>query len=145
MNKAINILYIIITSHTYRINNVVYLKLGDLKNARNFAEEALRLSQKNNEKFVEGLSMILLGRILVQTEPQKINKAEEYIQKGIEIFYELKTRPDHSLGYLFLGEVYADTGQKEKALEHLKKAEERFREMGMDYYLAKTQAVLEKL
>jgi len=29
-----------------------------------------------------------------------------------------------------LGELYTDTGQKEKALEHLKKAEERFQEMG---------------
>jgi hypothetical protein len=44
-----------------------------------------------------------------------------------------------------LGELYADTGQKEKALEHLKKAEERFQEMGMDYWLAKTQEVLERL
>jgi hypothetical protein len=41
-----------------------------------------------------------------------------------------------------LGELYADTGQKEKALEHLKKAEERFQEMGMRYWLAKTQEVL---
>ena len=31
------------------------------------------------------------------------------------------------------------------ALETLKKAQEMFREMGMDYWLAKTQSVLERL
>jgi hypothetical protein len=36
-------------------------------------------------------------------------------------------------------------GQKEKALGSLRKAEQLFQEMGMDYYLAKTQEVLRKL
>jgi len=48
-------------------------------------------------------------------------------------------------GYLFLGELYADKGQKEKALENLKKAERMFRDMGMDYWVAKTQEVLGRL
>jgi len=37
-------------------------------------------------------------------------------------------------GYLFLGELYADRGQGEKA-----------QEMGMDYWLARTQEVLGRL
>lgn len=36
-------------------------------------------------------------------------------------------------------------GQKEKALETLKTAEAAFQEMGMDYWLRRTQEVLEKL
>ena len=36
-------------------------------------------------------------------------------------------------------------GQKKKSLENLKKAEENFREMGMDYWLDKTQEVLKRL
>jgi hypothetical protein len=58
---------------------------------------------------------------------------------------ELRLKPWASQGYLFLGELYADTAQKEKALEHLKKAEERFQEMGMHYSLARTQEVLGRL
>lgn len=46
---------------------------------------------------------------------------------------------------LHLGESYTDTGQKEKALENLKKAEAEFRDMGMDYYLRRTQEVLERV
>jgi hypothetical protein len=44
-----------------------------------------------------------------------------------------------------LGEVYADTGQQDKALENLKKAEGAFQTMGMDYWLARTQEALGRL
>ncbi len=42
-------------------------------------------------------------------------------------------------------ERHADMGQDDKALETLKKAEGMFREMGMDYWLAKAQEVLGRL
>jgi hypothetical protein len=51
----------------------------------------------------------------------------------------------YSYGYLFLGELYADTGQHDKAVESLKNAGGMFREMGMDYWLAKTDEVLKRL
>ncbi len=54
-------------------------------------------------------------------------------------------KPFSAWGYHYLCEFYADTGQKDKALETLKKAEGMFREMGMDYWLTKTQEVLRKL
>ncbi len=44
-----------------------------------------------------------------------------------------------------MGELYADRGQRENALENLKKAEGMFQEMGMDYWLAQTQEVLGRL
>jgi hypothetical protein len=44
-----------------------------------------------------------------------------------------------------LGELYADTGKKDKALKNLKKAEEMFREMDMEYWPAKTQEALARL
>ena len=75
-----------------------------------------------------------------ETSPVAI--AEEYILQGIRISHELITKPTSARGYLFLGELNADAGQKEKSLENLKKAEDNFREMGMDYWLAKTQEVL---
>jgi hypothetical protein len=56
---------------------------------------------------------------------------------------EMKIKPWVSQGYLYLGELYADTGKREKALENLKKAEAMFQEMGMDYWLARTKKLLE--
>ncbi len=41
-----------------------------------------------------------------------------------------------------MGELYTDSGQKEKALENLTKAEAEFKDMGMDYWLGKTREVL---
>jgi tetratricopeptide (TPR) repeat protein len=113
----------------------IHLHRGDLENAQGSVEEALRLSQKNNEKYWEALSWIFLGRILGRTETPHIHKAEECILQGMKIAHELKTKPAYAQGHLFLGELYAHSGQKEKALENLTKAEIMFQEMGMDYWL----------
>ncbi|GAJ23573.1 unnamed protein product, partial [marine sediment metagenome] len=53
-------------------------------------------------------------------------KAEEYILQGIKIFDELELKAWSPTAYLFLGELYTDMGQREKALETLKKAEAAF-------------------
>jgi class 3 adenylate cyclase/tetratricopeptide (TPR) repeat protein len=132
-------------SFFYSLLGMVYLASGELKNAQHRAEEALKISQKNHEKPGEGLAWILLGRILGKAHQSQDDKAEESILRGIRIYEELKLKPHYSQGYYFLGELYADTGQRRKALENLKKAEGMFREMGMDYWFAKTQEVLGKL
>jgi hypothetical protein len=42
--------------------------------------------------------------------------------QGIKILDELKLKPKCSTGYLFLGELYANRGQPDKALENRKKS-----------------------
>jgi len=123
----------------------IHLRLGDLKNARSFMDEALRLSQKNNEKLMEGRSWIFWGRILERMEPQQTDKAEKCIFQGMKILDELRLKPWFSLGYFYLGELYVNAGQKEKAMENLRKGEILFQEMGMDYWLAQTRKVLAEL
>jgi hypothetical protein len=86
-----------------------------------------------------------LGRILGRTDTQQIHNAEECILKGMKIADGLKAKPFYSKGHLFLGEIYMHGGQREKAMENLKKAETMFREMGMDYWLGKAQDALAKL
>jgi hypothetical protein len=63
----------------------------------------------------------------------------------MDILDRLKLKPYWSQGHLFLGELYADTGQTERAVETLKTAKASFQEMGMDYYLRQTQEVLERV
>jgi tetratricopeptide (TPR) repeat protein len=89
--------------------------------------------------------MIDIGRILAETDSSQIEKAGEYMRLGIALLEKLNIIPHYSQGYLYLGQFYANTGQKEKALENLKNAEEIFQEMGMDYWLAKTKEFLDKL
>ncbi|HXX33849.1 MAG TPA: AAA family ATPase, partial [Thermodesulfobacteriota bacterium] len=121
----------------------VHSDLGNLNEAKVHAEQALKLSQTRHQKSWEGNSWILLGRTLGKMEGSQLDKAEEHILQGIKILEELEVKPYNAQGYLFLGELYAERGQKEKALKNLKKAEAMFQEMGMDYWLARTKKLLE--
>ena len=69
----------------------------------------------------------------------------ECILIGIEIFKELKIKAYYPLAHLYLGELYLNAGEKEKAIDNLKKAEGMFREMGMDYWLTRMQEALGRL
>jgi len=129
----------------YWVSGLIHMDSGDLENARSYMEESFKLGQNNNEKHVEGASGIYLGRILGKADISQGKKAEECILQGIKVLDEEKMKPWASQGYLCLGELYADMGQREKALENLKKAQGAFQEMGMDYYLRRTQEVLERV
>ena len=58
---------------------------------------------------------------------------------------ELRLKPYQAHSYLNLGELYADNRQEDKASKTLCIAKQMFREMGMDYYMARTEKALEKL
>jgi tetratricopeptide (TPR) repeat protein len=120
--------------HFYGVSSMVYLE-----------EEALKISQKNHNKWTEGFAWIHLGRIFGKAGKSQVGKAEECILRAIKILEELKFKPLYSQGYYFLGELYADMGQHDKALENLKKAEGLFREMGMEYWLDKTRETMVRL
>ena len=130
--------------HVYSLG-ICHHSAGDLKSAQDSFEEALRLSQDNQEKFIEGKSRTWLGRILWLVDSSKRNEAEGLIQSGIEILESLETRPDLSIGYLFLGELHLGGGMRERAEEYLRKAEKNFRHMGMDHWSAETERLLEQL
>ena len=88
---------------------------------------------------------VQLGMALVKADTSQSAKAEEFILEGIKLLEELKIKPWQAEGHLYLGETYAIAGQKEKALASLKKARQMCQEMGMDYWLARTEKALEKL
>jgi hypothetical protein len=63
----------------------------------------------------------------------------------MKIAQDIESRPALAFGRLCLGEIYADTRQKEKAIENLKKAESMYLEMKMELWLGKTREVLDRL
>jgi tetratricopeptide (TPR) repeat protein len=131
--------------HFYGLSSMVYLQTGDLTNAQHHAEKALRISQNIHQEWAEGFVWIILGRIFGKAEKPQHEKAEECILQGIKILRELKLKPFYAQGHHFLGVLYADMGQQDMALDNLKKADDMFREMGIDYWLDKTQEVLDRL
>ena len=108
-------------------------------------EESLKLAQDANERVQEARSSIYLGKILGRANKLQYGEAEEHIVQGLRISDELKLKPILAGAYLHLGELYGDMGQAKKALETLKKAEGMFQEMGIDYWLRRTQEVLDKV
>jgi len=132
----------------YSVLALIHLALGDLKSAKDCAEEALRLSQEFNAKAIEGCACMTLGSIVGKADPAHIDVAERDIRQGISILEELKAKGMYALGYLFLGELFADAGQREKALENLKKAEALYLEMKVtpkSHWLIRTQEALGRL
>ena len=108
-------------------------------------EEGLKIAKSHGERDYEGMLSILLGKALARAQHSQSVRAGELILQGISILEELRIKPWQAEGYLYLGELYADTGQKDKALEALKKAEAEFNDMGMDYWLRVTQEVLARV
>jgi tetratricopeptide (TPR) repeat protein len=129
----------------YLYLSIVHFDLGDFEKAQKYIEEGLKLSHKYNEKHWQGWSTILLGRVLAESESRKFEKSEEYILEGIKLLDELQIKPFSAQGSLFLGELHIQSGDKDRALEALKTAEQSFQEMGMDYWLGKTREMLERI
>jgi len=125
-----------------------YSARGDLVHARRSAEEGLRIAQEVKTKAYEGCLWIQLGSIMGKAESAQVDEAQRIMQKGISILEEREARALSSQGYLFLGELFADTGRREEALENLKRAESLYIEMKVtpkSYWLMRTQEALAKL
>jgi len=132
-------------SWNYLSSGVVFYHLENYQEALKYINEALKASKRNQAIQFEGLANVWKGKILVKTDRMINEKAEEHILQGIKMLEELNLKPYYSESYLYLGELYADIGQKDKAMETLKKAERMFKEMGMDYWLIKTREILNRL
>jgi class 3 adenylate cyclase/tetratricopeptide (TPR) repeat protein len=133
-----------LSAHYWYLGTVHY-DLNELHRARECIEEAIRLAQKNNETYVLGGSLIVLGRILAKSGNSQLRKAEDSILQGIRILETLKEKNYCAAGYFCLGGLYAGEDQREKAVEALKRAERIFSETGTEAWVTKAQTTLKGL
>ena len=89
--------------------------------------------------------MIHLGRVLGKRHNSESGSGEKSILEGIKKLNLLRAKPALAEGYFYLAEFYADNNQRDMAVENLKTAEAMFRDMGMDYWIAKAQKNLARL
>jgi len=85
------------------------------------------------------------GHVDVRLKYRYLKPGVGCVAAALKIGRELKLKADYSQGHLYLGELYLNAGEKEKAVDNLKKAEGMFREMGMDYWLGRAQESLAAL
>jgi tetratricopeptide (TPR) repeat protein len=133
------------TSNFYWARGIVELNEGNIGNARCAFEESLSLAETYGQMFAQGTASMYLGRTRSQGKLGASNEARKSILRGMNIFHRLHLEPFYTQGLLFLGEHYASVGDKKNALRNLKKAEGLFTQMGMDYWLKKTQEALRTL
>ena len=121
---------------------------GSLGRARECAEESLRISQECDSKACEGMARVLLGCMVEEKAPTIIEEAQRQIRHGISILEDCKINGWTAVGHLLLGEFLASAGQKEEAMESLKKAESLYQEMEItpeSYWLTRTKDAIKKL
>jgi tetratricopeptide (TPR) repeat protein len=126
----------------------ILLNEGDLIRAKECAEDCLKIAREIKARQMEAFSYGVLGCITGKADPYNIDEAQQYIQQEIMISEELKLKPQATIGYLFLGELFADAGRKKEALENLKKAELMYLELKVtpkSYWLKRMQEALAKL
>jgi len=129
----------------YLLSGLVSQALGNLPEAQSSMEEAVRAGRENNQRHFEGQARIRLGRLIIEEDHSQVAAAERSTLEGLKMAEDLQIKPLQVQGHLCLGETYAIAGQKEKALASLRRAHQMCQEMGMDYYLARTEKALEKL
>ena len=127
---------------TQSILAMVYSELGDLEKAHSCATEAVKLSEERAVGAWEGSTHFVYGLVLARMGKERYEEAEECIERSLMILDEYRLKPWLANGILTLGEIYAHSGQSKKALDALRKAAGMFREMGMDYWLNRTQTFL---
>jgi tetratricopeptide (TPR) repeat protein len=122
-----------------------HLQLGNLEKALVHAEQGINLSRAQKEGYFEAEAEMYLGMALGTVSPSRFDEAKEHILRGINIADELKLKPQTAVGHFYLGELSCSSGRTEEAMQHLRKAESMFRQMGMDYWLGKAQKALARL
>ena len=122
----------------------VHCDLGEWNKAQEYAEEAVRLAHRNDEMYVEGISKIVLGRILTLSGNWQGTGAEESILQGIRILSRLKITTLSALGHLCLAELYLISNRRIRALKPFYISQRIFRKTGMEYWLKRTQDSLKE-
>lgn len=130
---------------THLLLGTISLDSGDAAGALDSIQKALELSHTCDERYIEGRVLAWLGRALGKADISQAAAAEEQIVRGIGILEEMKIRPWQAEGHLLAGELYSDTGQQQKALGSLMKAQEMFQEMEMTHWLSRADTALTRV
>ena len=129
-----------------------YLCLGELYSDTSEYAKAMNTLKKAEGEFQDmgidyrlSFSKSLIGKTLSKINPVQFSESEQIILDAMKIAQDIESKPASAYGHLCLGEIYAENGQKEKALENLKKAETMYQEMKMGLWLGKTREDLNRL
>jgi len=121
------------------------LRLDDPEKGLFHGEESLRLARLHGARHFEGMALMLLGRVHALVGGPEFQQAEDLLRRALYVFVDEGMRPYDALANFYMGQVYAVHAQTEKAREHLRIADDMFREMDMGYWLAQLKNAQDRL
>ncbi len=121
-----------------------YLLAGRINDAINTAVRALNRCGQYKIRGYEGWVFRLLAEIYSHPQVLDIQKSNEYYHQAQALANELGMQPLVAHCLKGLGTLYVKLGNESEANKHLASASAMYAEMGMDYWLAKTEEVLGK-
>src|SRR5262249_1733654 len=105
--------------------------------AAGYVREALAVARRTGARGNGGDALCLAGGV---ASVAGAADAEGHYRGALALAGELGMRPLVAHCHLGLGKLYRRTGEGEQAQEHLTTATTMFREMGMTYWLERTEA-----
>ena len=128
----------------YAIAAMAAARMGDTEVALEWAEKTSEGTQQTSDMHTGILPLVYCGIGVVFAKAGRIAEAEEAFEQAIECRRESKG--DHwARALLIAGEFYLERDDVPKARAHLESAKQAFEEMGMSYFLEKTQVLLDQL
>jgi len=118
---------------------------GRPQEARRLAEQALRLARAHKERGDEAWALRLLGDLASDREPLDFPAAETRYSDALALARTLEMHPLVAHCHRGLGLLYRRTGARERAQRDLGLARDLYREMGMAFWLERTDVELAEL
>jgi tetratricopeptide (TPR) repeat protein len=120
----------------------VRLLAGKADEAREMAAHAAESVAEHGFRGNQARISHLLGDICARREPPDVERAEQHYGQAMSLAEELGMRPLVGQCHLGLGRLYARSGNRTKAGQHLTNAAELFRDMDMPFWLEHTEVEL---
>jgi tetratricopeptide (TPR) repeat protein len=115
------------------------LALGEIDAAADTVRRAQELARRCGERGHEAESLLVTAALQART-----STSDAAYREALKMASELGMRPLVAHCHLGLGQLYSRTGDAAKATEHLTTATTMYREMGMTFWLEKTEVALKE-
>jgi tetratricopeptide (TPR) repeat protein len=122
-----------------------HMLAGHLEEAQTLAKRALAVSGERQEQANQAYALTGLGEIATRREPPGVEEAQTSYRQALALANELGMRPLVAHCRLGLGRLYARMGQQEQARAELAAAIDRYRTMGMTFWLPQAEAMWARL
>jgi tetratricopeptide (TPR) repeat protein len=122
-----------------------HLLAGRTDEAGALARQAVELARAQKERGHEAWALRLLGEIASRREPLDAAATEGHYRQALGLATELGMRPLVAHCHLGLGQLCSRAGRPDPAQENLTIATRMYREMGMAFWLTRTEGLLSSI